>query len=169
MAVETTFEIFIQLVKEALDDSSVLTDVMTAALKVRADALARIEFAKLSAGDVLSSSDVTVDEATDALTVADGDTGYVIFNLMEFDTPVRIDGTYGDIGALVGHVGQGANAPVANADITISYRLGSSGTFIAFRRNTVLPNVTEIQFRVDVSLQTGDHDIPQLFLVAEQL
>lgn len=169
MAVETTFEVFIQLLKEAIDDSSVLTDIMKAALKVRADALARIEFAELSAGDVLSSTDVTVSEANDSLTVADGDSGNVIFNLKTFDTPVRIDGTFGDIGALVGHVGQGANAVVANADITISYRLAATGTFIAFRRNTVLPNVTTIQFRVDIATQTGDHDIPQLFLVAQQL
>jgi len=169
MAVETTFEVFVQLLKEAIDDSTDLSDTMKVALKARADALTRTQLVKLSAGNVLSSTNVTVSVATDSMTVADGDSGHVIFDLMEFDTPVRIEGTHGEVGALVGHVGLGTNPPVDNSDMTLSYRLGSTGTFVAFRQTTVLPSVSEIQFRLDVAVQTGDHDIPQLHAVAEQL
>lgn len=169
MAVQTTWELAKQQLTEAVEADADLSDVMKVALEARVDALPRTQLLKLSAANVLSSTDVTVSEANDAITVADGDTGFVIFNLETFDTPVRIDGTFGPGGALVGHVGQGSNARVADADITLSYRLASSGTFKAFRRNTVLDAVDTIQFRVDVATQTGNHDLPQLYLVAEQL
>jgi hypothetical protein len=110
-----------------------------------------------------------VSEADGTITVEDGDAGQVTFSLVEFDTPVRIDGTVGAVGALVGHAGQGSNPVVATADISLSYRLGTSGTFKAFGRNNVIDSVSEIQFRLDVSTQTGDHDVPLLHLVAEQL
>lgn len=169
MALQTTFEVFKQLLSESIDDASDLSSVMKVALKERVDALPRVQLAILSSDNVLSVVNAVVSEADGSITVEDGDAGQVTFSLFEFDTPVRIDGTVGTIGALVGHIGQGTNPVVANADMTLSYRLGTTGAFKTFTRSTVLDPVSEIQFRLDVATQTGDHDVPLLYLVTEQL
>jgi len=169
MAVQTTFSMFQQLVKDAIDSDSTLTTTLKSALKLRVDALPKIEQVELTAQNVDSSTDVTVSEANDSITVPDTSGGTVEWDLVTFDTPVRIDGTIGTIGALVGHVGQGTNDPVADADITLQYRETASGVYKAFTRNVVLDEVSAIQIKATIATQTGDHDLPQLHIIAEQL
>lgn len=169
MAVQTTFSMFQQLLSESIDANSDLSDTFKAALKLRVTALPKYEPVSLTAENVDSTTNAIVNAATNSITIADTFAGEIEWDLITFDTPVRIEGTIGEIGALVGHVGEGTNTVVANADITLQYRLSSSGTYVAFNRNTVLSSVTTIQFKAVIATQTGDHDMPQLHLLPEQL
>jgi hypothetical protein len=169
MAVDTTWSMFIQLLKESLDADTGLSDTLKAALKARCDALTPEEHHVLSSANVESSTGVTVDEATDSITVPDAASGEITWDLITFDTPVRIDGTIGGLGVLIGHVGQGSNTPVAEADITLQYRESSTGVWKAFGRTVVIDEVSTVQFKATIATQTGDHDMPQLHILAEQL
>ena len=169
MSVQTTFSMFQQLLSESIDANSDLSDTLKAALKLRVTALPKYEPIELTAGNVNSTVNAAVNAATDSITCPDGSTSEIEWDLVTFDTPVRIEGSIGDVGALVGHVGQGTNTPVANADITLQYRLSASGTYAAFTRNTVLSEVTTVQFKALIASQTGDHDMPQLHMLPEQL
>jgi len=169
MAVQTTFSMFQQLLKDAVDESSTLTSTLKSALKLRVDALPRLEDVELTAQNVESSTNATVDEATDSITVPDTQSATVEWEMHTFSTPVRIEGTIGTIGVLLGHVGQGSNPAVDEADITLQYRETASGAYKAFGRNVVLDEVSSIQIKATIAVQTGDHDLPQLHLVAEQL
>jgi len=169
VSIDTTFSMFVQLLKDSIDANDDLSDSMKVALKVRADALPRIQDVELTSRNVSASSNATVDIPNDKITVADGDSGYVEFNLETFDTPVRIEGTIGTIGALLGHVGQGVNPAVAEADLVMKYRLATSDAWRAFGRNVVVDEATQVQFRVEIDTQTGDHDLPQIHVIAEQL
>jgi hypothetical protein len=160
---------FQQLLKDAVDSDANLTSTMKSALKLRVDALPRIEDVELTAQNVDSSTDVVVDVANDSITVPDTKGGTVEWEMVTFSTPVRIDGTIGVFGALVGHVGQGSNTPVGDADITLQYRETATGAYKAFGRNVVLDEVSAIQIKATIAVQAGDHDLPQLHLVAEQL
>lgn len=169
MAVQTTFSMFQQLLKDAVDSDANLTSTLKSALKLRVDALPRIEDIELTAQNVDSSTNVTVDEATDSILVPDTQGGTVEWDMHTFDTPVRIDGTIGGIGVLIGHAGQGSNPAVAEADITLQYRETATGAYKAFNRNVVLDEISAIQIKATIAVQTGDHDLPQLHLIAEQL
>jgi hypothetical protein len=169
MAVQTTFSMFQQLLKDAIDADSDLSDTFKAALKLRVDALPKYQPVSLGAGNVDSVVNAVVSEANDSITIPDASSGQVEWDMITFSTPVRIDGTIGGIGALLGHTGQGSNPAVAEADITLQYRLSSSGVYVAFGRTTVLNNVSTVQFRAIIATQTGDHDLPQLHLLPEQL
>jgi len=169
MAVQTTFSMFQQLLKDAVDSDANLNSTMKSALKLRVDALPKTEEVALTAQNVDSSSDVVVDEATNSITVPDTKGGTVEWEMITFDTPVRIDGTIGTIGVLLGHIGQGSNSAVADSDITLQYRETASGAYKAFGRNVVLDEVSSVQIKATIATQTADHDLPQLHLVAEQL
>ena len=169
MAVQTTFSMFQQLLKNAVDSDANLDATLKSALKLRVDALPTIEQVELTAQNVDSSTNVTVDEATDSITVPDTMGGTVEWEMVTFSTPVRIDGTQGAIGVLLGHVGQGTNTVVAEADIVLQYRETASGAYRAFGRNVVLDEVSAIQIMTTIATQAGDHDLPQLHLLAEQL
>jgi hypothetical protein len=160
---------FQQLLKDAVDADGDLDSTMKSALKLRVDALPKIEQVELTAQNVDSSTDVTVDEATDSILVPDASGGTVEWEMVTFDTPVRIDGTQGTIGVLIGHVGQGSNPAVDEADITLQYRETASGTYRAFGRNVVIDEASAIQIKATIATQTGDHDLPQLHLLVEQL
>jgi hypothetical protein len=169
MAVQTTFSMFQQLLKDAIDADSSLSDTFKAALKLRVDALPKYEPIELTAGNVDSVVNAVVSEATDSITVPSGSSAEVEWDLITFATPVRIDGTIGGIGALLGHTGQGVNTAIAEADITLQYRLTASGTYVAFGRTTVLDNVSTIQFKALIATQVADGDLPQLHMLPEQL
>jgi len=169
MAVQTTFSMFQQLLTEAIDNDAGLSDTLKAALKLRVAALPRYEPLALTAGNVDSVSNAVVDLVTDSILIPDTMAADVEWEMVTFATPVRIEGIIGTFGALVGHVGQGVNTPVVDADITLQYRLTASGTYAAFTRNTVLPSVTTVQFKAVIVAQPGDHDLPQLHMLPEQL
>lgn len=169
MAVQTTWSMLQQLLKTALDSYSCMDSVLKSALKLRVDLLSPTEIVSLMASGVESSSNVVVNQALDQIVAPNGLVGSVTFTMDTFGTPMRIDGTMGVIGALIGHTGQGSNPAVDPADLTISYRLSATSPWRPFNRTVIVDNVTTIQFKVDVVAQTGDHDIPQLHIVSIQL
>lgn len=169
MTVQTTFSMFQQLLSESIDANSDLSDTFKAALKLRVTALPKYEPIALTSQNVDSLVNATVDAATDSILCPDGTTAEIEWDLITFDTPVRIEGTIGVMGALIGHVGQGVETPVADADITLQYRLSATGTYVAFTRDTVLAEVTTVQFKALIASQTGDHNMPQLHMLPEQL
>jgi hypothetical protein len=169
MAVQTTFSMFQQLLKDAVDADANLNSTMKSALKLRVDALPTIEDVELTAHNVDSVTDAVVDEATDSILIPDTKSATVEWEMVTFSTPVRIDGTIGTFGALVGHIGQGSDTVVADADIVLQYRETASGAYKAFGRNVVIDNVSAIQIKATIATQTDDHNLPQLHLIAEQL
>lgn len=165
----TTFEIFKRLLNEAVSADDDLSATQIAELQARIEALTETEILELGCENATGTlTNVTRTEETDSLTVLDTESGSVIFALHEFDTPVTVFGTYGVTGALIGTVGGGSNDPVPEADITLQYRLTTSASWRAFSRNVIISGVEQIQFRVAIAAQAGDHDIPKLWIVCEQ-
>ena len=169
MAVDTTFSMFVELLKESIDANSSLTSLMKSALKARCDALPRQEMHDLTVDEVNSSTGVTLDTVNGVITVPIGPGGEVVFDLITFDTPVRITGSLGPFGALIGHTGQGTNPVINNADLTMKYRTSVSGSWRTFNRTTVVDELSTVQFGLDIAAQVAIADIPQLHIVAEQL
>jgi stage V sporulation protein SpoVS len=168
MAVQTTFSMFQQLLRNSINNDSSLEATLKAALLLRVDYLARDEQHIMGASEVNAITGGTVDQATDSITFATGVGGDVTFDLITFGTPVTIDGTKTAIGLLLGNVGQGSNPAVAEADITIQYRTSTSGAWKAFGRNVVLDGISTIQFKATIAVQAADADMPKLHLVSEQ-
>jgi hypothetical protein len=168
MAVQTTFSMFQQLLRNSINNDSSLEATLKAALLLRVDYLARDEQHIMGASEVNAITGGTVDEATDSITFGTGVGGDITFDLITFGTPVTIDGTKTAIGLLLGNVGQGSNPAVAEADITLQYRTSTSGAWKAFGRNVVLDGVSTIQFKATVAAQVADADMPKLHLVPEQ-
>jgi hypothetical protein len=170
MAVDTTWSIFLQLLSESIDENGNLSDTLSAGLKTRVTYLSKEELIALTSENVASyTGDATVDEATSSITIASGaSTSDVIWDLTTLGTPVRVLGSKSAIGALVGNIGEGSNSPVANDDISMFYRTSTSGTWIAFTRNTVLDSISTIQFKATIAAQGSDADLPQLFVFTEQ-
>lgn len=169
MAVNTTFSMMQQLLKDAVDASATLTDVLKTALKARVDALPKFEPHAMTAANVAASTGAVVDESTNSIQWPIGPGGTIDWDPITFATPVRIDGTIGAIGALVGHDGLGPNSPVATADITLQYRLTAAGAWLAFGQTIVVDETSFFQLRAAVAAQVADVDMPQLHIFAEQL
>lgn len=168
MAVQTTFSMFQQLLRNSINNDSSLEATLKAALLLRVNYLPRLEQHIMGAAEVNAITGGSVDDATDSITFATGVGGDITFDLITFGTPVTIDGTMAGIGLLLGHVGQGANSPIAEADITLQYRESDSGTWKAFGRTVVLSNISSVQFKATIAVQGADADMPQLHLIAEQ-
>lgn len=168
MAVQTTFSMFQQLLRNSINNDTTLEATLKAALLLRVDYLPRLEQHVMGAAEVNAITGGTADEATDSITFATGVGGDITFDLITFGTPVTIDGTMAGIGLLLGHVGQGTNIPVAEADITLQYRETDGGTWKAFGRTVVLTGISTVQFKATVAVQGADADMPQLHLIAMQ-
>lgn len=168
MAVQTTFSMFQQLLRNSITNDTTLEATLKAALLLRVDYLPRLEQHLMGSAEVNAITGGSVDAATDSITVPSGSGAEITFDLITFGTPVTIDGTIAGIGLLLGHVGQGSNSPVAEADITLQYRETDSGTWKAFNRTVVLSSVSTVQFKATVATQGADADMPQLHLIAEQ-
>lgn len=168
MAVQTTFSMFQQLLRNSITNDTTLEATLKAALLLRVDYLPKIEQHVMGASQVNAITGGTVDEATDSITFASGVGGDITFDLITFGTPVAIDGTMAGIGLLLGHVGQGTNSAIAEADITLQYRTSDSDPWKAFGRTVVLDAISTIQFKATIATQGVDADMPQLHLVAEQ-
>lgn len=169
MAVNTTFSMMQQLLKDAVDASATLTDILKVALKARVDALPQFEPHAMTSSNVQASAGATIDEATNSIQWPIGPGGTIDYDSITFVTPVRIDGTIGAIGALVGHDGLGPNGPVATADITLQYRLTAAGAWLAFGQTVVVDETSFFQLRATIAAQIADADMPQLHIFAEQL
>jgi len=168
MAVNTTFSMFQQLLRNSVNNDSSLEATLKAALLLRIDYLCRDEPHIMGSGQVNAISGGTVDEATDSILVPSGSGAEITYDLITFGTPVSIDGTKTSIGLLLGNIGQGSNPAVAESDITLQYRESESDAWKAFGRTVVLDNISSVQFKATVAVQGADADMPQLHLVAEQ-
>jgi hypothetical protein len=173
MAVETTFQVFQQLLKESIDSDTGLSTTLKASLKNRVDSLSQTEDRVLGIDQVESTAgSVTSDIPNASIEVAIGSLGTnrVEFGLITFATPVRIQGSDGAaMGLLSGHSGESANAAVAAADVTAQYRLTATDTWKAWTRNTVIPTTKTVQFALDIADQVGAVSVPQMWFLAEQL
>ena len=168
MAVQTTFSMFQQLLRNSINNDSSLEATLKAALLLRVDYLPRDEHQVMGASQVNAITGGTVDEATNSITFASGSGGDITFDSITFGTPVRIDGTQTSIGLLLGNVGQGTNPAVAESDITLQYRETDADPWKAFGRTVVLDNISTIQFKATIAVQGADADMPQLHLIADQ-
>lgn len=173
MALDTTFAIFQQLLKDAVDADPTLTDTLKVTLKLRVDELSVDQAVQLHHGNAESvAGNVSLDPANAAILVASGAPGTpnrVVFEEISFGTPVRIVGADGPFGALVGHLGEATDPAVVNADMSLQYRLSSTGTWVNFTRNTIVDETSTIQFALDIADQGAGAAVPQLFLIAQQL
>jgi hypothetical protein len=173
MACETTYQVFQQLLKEAIDGSTTLSSTVKASLKNRVDAMPRREDRVLGVNEAESAQgNASLDTPNGSIEVALGVPGSpnrVEFKLVTFLTPVRIQGSDGSIGLLVGHVSESANAPVDTSDITAQYRLSATDTWKAWSRTTVIQSTKSVQFAVNVANQLADVALPQLWYLAEQI
>lgn len=173
MAVETTFQVTQQLLKESLDTNTSLSSVVKTALKNRIDALPRDEARVLGVNEVESTQgSVTTDIPNGSVEVAIGalGTNRVEFDEQTFASPVTIRGSEGSpFGLLLGNTGESVNPAVATADITAQYRLSSTDTWKAWTRSTLIESTKTVQFAVNIADQVADSALPQLWFVAEQL
>ena len=173
MSGTTTFEIFQQLMTDAVDASTSLTSTLKAAMKMRISAMSRTEKLVFGAADVESAAgNTSIDLANNAVLIALGvpaTPNRVEFKLRTLATPSRIVGSDGVSGMVVGHTGEASVAAVATDDMTFQYRLSTSGAWSAFTRNTVLDSVTTIQFAVVIASQLANVSLPQLWILGQQL
>lgn len=174
MAVETTFQVTQQLLKESVDSNTNLSSISKAALKNRVDALPRDDARSLGSTNISASQgNVSIDAVAGSIEVATGapsSPNRVEFQEHSFSTPVRIVGSDGAaFGLLVGGVGESVNPPVVTADITAQYRLTSTDTWKAWTRSTIIESTKTVQFAVEVATQSVASALPKLWFVAEQL
>lgn len=167
----TTLAIFKTLMLRSVDLDPNLDTATKAAMKVRIQNIASEQEVVLDQSKVLSAQgNASEVPATRSIKVLLGaPVSRVEFDPITYFVPVRVDGTHGVRGFLPGHAGASALPLVAQADLSIQYRLASSDAWAAFDRNTVLPEVTWIQFAVDIAQQLADSAVPALHIHAEQI
>lgn len=167
----TTFAVFQTLLQRSIDLDPNLDSATKAALKTRAQNLVRQSDVVLDQSMVQTLSGfVTSDSANRCLLVGVGaGPSRAEFSAVQLVVPIRIDGTKGVRGFLPGHPGTSVVALIDSADISLQYRLSSSEVWRNFDRNTVLDEVTWIQFAADFATQVGTVSVPQLHIHAEQV
>jgi len=168
----TTFGVFKGLLKDSVNKNSSLDAATKSSMLVRVEDLPRDERVVLNFDNVASlSGQVTVDDLAKSIEVAIGVTGNnrVEWDLMTFAVPVSIAGTLTADGFLPGNIGASANPPVAAADISMEYRLSSTDAWKTFDRNTVLEEVSSIQFAATIADQVASAALPGLVLIAQQV
>jgi len=173
MAGVSTFEIFKTLLTNSVNADASLSSSTKASMVIRIADLARSYPLILNYENQDSvAGNVSVSEALKSILIASGAPGTpnrVEFDLVNFSVPVRIDGTQGAIGALIGHGGTSLDPLVDTADITLQYRLTASGTWKAFNQTTLLDNVTSVQFAAAIADQGSAASLPELHIVAQQV
>jgi hypothetical protein len=135
----TTFGIFQSLLVNSVNNDSNLDAATKSSMLVRINELAREVGLVMDFSNVESfGGSVTIDELAKSIEVAVGATGTnrVVWDLMSFTVPLMISGTLTASGFLPGHVGASANGPVADADISMQYRLSTTDTWKTFDRST---------------------------------
>jgi hypothetical protein len=167
----TTLAIFKQLLTNAVNADASLDDTTRASMLARiadmtSDVALLLDFSNVSS----VAGQVSLDELNRSIEVATGATGNnrVIWNQMTFAVPVDISGSRGERGFLPGHVGSSGNSPVDSADISLEYRFGATDPWKKFTRNSLLEDVTTVQFAAAIADQGADAALPTLNLIAEQ-
>jgi len=166
----TTFAVFVTLLQRSIDLDPNLDTATKASLKTRAANLARQQDIVLDQSKLLSTSGQATEDVTNrAINIGSPGVSGAEFDPMSFVIPIRVDGTKGVHGFLMGHAGTSSNPLVDQADITLKYRLASGDQYQKFDRNTVLDEVTWIQFSVDIVDPTALSSLPALHIHAEQV
>lgn len=171
MAGVTTFEIFKNLLLNAVNGDSSLDTATRASMVTRVNELPREMILDLTVSNAESvQGSVSKEVANVALLVTTGSSGNnrVTWEEMEFPVPVQIDGTVGVKGFLPGHSGEATDPQVDVDDVSVQYRLGSSDDWKAFTRNTVLHGVSKIQFAADIADQGSESAMPNIHIRARQ-
>lgn len=171
MSTVTTWAIFKQLLTKSVNADTTLDDTTRASILARIDDMTSDLALLLDYSNVESvAGQVTLVALDKSIEVASGATGNnrVIWNTQLFAVPVDISGSLGEKGFLPGHVGSSSNSPVANADISLEYRFGTTDPWKKFDRNSLLEDVATIQFAAAIEDQGSDAALPTLNLVAEQ-
>lgn len=180
MAAVTTFDIFKSLLQTAVNEATSIDAATKASMTTRITELPKQEIVDLTFANVDSAFGfVTVDDTNKSIEVAIGTPGTnrVEWNEMTWQVPRQIRGTPGTDGGAgnggfwLGEIGTSATpAKVAEADITLQYRLGSADAkWKNFDDTTVLDGVTAIIFGADIADQGGAAAVLQaLHIFAEQ-
>jgi hypothetical protein len=167
----TTFGVFQSLLVNSVSNDGSLPSATRSSILARLNELPREVGLSLDFSNVESTGGlVTVNQLTKSIEVAAGVSGAnrVQWKLENFGVPMVVSGTLSDRGVLPGNVGASANAPVPSADIAIQYRLSSTDVWKTFDRNTVLADVSAIQFAATIADQVAPKALPGLHLIAQQ-
>lgn len=168
----TTFGITQSLLTNSVNLDSTLDATTKASLLSRINELTRHTPVLLDFSSVDSvAGQASVADATKSIEVLSGATGNnrVEWKLMTFVIPVNISGGLGTKGFLDGHVGASPQSAVPEADISMQYRLLATDTWKAFDRNTVLEEISSVQFAADIADQGSNAALPTLNLIAQQV
>lgn len=172
MASVTTFGIFQALLNKSVNADASLDASTKASMLTRINELARRDHLLLDCNNFESGQgNVSVSLATSSIEVASGvvGTNRVQWAPRTFSVPVDIDGSLGARGFLPGHGGQSANPLVDLDDISLLYRTSSTGSWQPFSRNTILREVSWIQFAAAIADQVADAAMPQVNLILYQV
>ncbi len=167
----TTFAVFQTLLQRSIDLDANLDSATKAALKTRAQNLARQQDIVLDQPKALSASGNASELVADRAIIMAGvaGTGRVEFDPMTFTIPLRVTGTFGPRGFLMGTSGTSAVAQIVATALSLQYRTASADAWSNFDRSTVLDEVTWIQFAVDIGTQGAAASVPALHIHADQV
>lgn len=168
----TTFGVFKGLLKAAVTKDTSLDAATKASMMARIEALPRDSRIVLDFATVESTGgNVSVDALAKSIEIAIGAGGNnrVTWARQTFDIPVNIGGTLSSMGALPGNVGASGSTPIDLADVGLEYRFSTSDPWKVFNRNTVLEEVSSIQFAAAIADQVAVVALPGLVLVAQQV
>jgi hypothetical protein len=168
----TTFAVFQTLLQRSVDLDPNLDSATKAAMKTRIQNLAREQEIVLGQPKASSTSGaVTENPTTQSIDVAIAalGTNRVEFDPIQFFVPVTVDGTKGVRGFMPGVAGTSVLPLVAQAGITLQYRLASGDPWSNFDRTTLLSEVTWIQFAANIADQVAASSLPDIHIHAEQV
>jgi hypothetical protein len=171
MSTVTTFAIFQQLLRNAVNNDTNLDSATKASMLARIDGLPQMDVLVEDYDTAASyTGDVTVDEANRSIEIGTTATGInrVIFGLRTFPIPVTIGGTDTLSGFLTGGVGVSVNPEVAIADLGVQYRFSSTDTWKNLSQSSLLKGVTAFQLAIDIADQVSDAALPQIILALTQ-
>lgn len=167
----TTFAIFQQLLRDAVNSDTTLSATTKASMLARIDDLPKMGLLVEDFESYLSSSgDVTVDATNRSIEVGTTASGLnrVIFGLHTFPVPVTISGAKTLTGFYTGGVGTSPNAEVDLADLNVQYRFSLTDTWKNLSQASLLTGVTAIQIAVDIADQLAAAALPQIVLSLTQ-
>ncbi len=167
----TTFAVFRSLLTRSIDLDANLDSATKAAMKSRVAQLARQQDIVLDQAKALAASGNASESAADRTLLMSGvaGTGRVEFDPMTFTVPLRVTGTFGPRGFLMGTSGTSVVAQIVATALSLQYRTATGDAWSNFDRSTVLDEVTWIQFAVDISTQVAPVSVPALHIHADQV
>lgn len=168
----TTFAVFQTLLARSVDLDPNLDSATKSSMKTRVQNLVREQEIVLDQPKALSVTGAVTENASSKsldVAIAALGTNRVEFDPIQLFIPVTVDGTRGIRGFMPGHAGTSVLPLVAQTGITVRYRLASGDPWATFDRTTLLPEVTWIQFAVDIADQVAASSLPAIHIHAEQV